>query len=151
MTIIGGGSTYTPELVDGIIENYPVFPVAELCLMDIDDRRLEVLGGISQRMFHHQGLDVKVTLEKDRKRALKGASFVNCLIRVGGMEARIQDERIPLSFGLVGQETTGPGGMMKALRTIPVLLDIASDMVEVCPEAWLINYTNPSGIMAEAL
>jgi 6-phospho-beta-glucosidase len=108
MTIIGGGSTYTPELVDGIIENYPVFPVAELCLMDIDDRRLEVLGGISQRMFHHQGLDVKVTLETDRKRP-SGASFVNCLIWWWN-GCVIQDERIPLSFGLVGQETTGPGG-----------------------------------------
>jgi 6-phospho-beta-glucosidase len=151
MTIIGGGSTYTPELVDGIIENYPDFPVTELCLMDIDERRLEILGGISQRMFHHRGLDVKVTLETDRKRALRGASFVNCLVRVGGMDARIQDERIPLSFGLVGQETTGPGGMMKALRTIPVILDLAREMSEVCPLAWLINYTNPSGIMAEAL
>jgi len=151
MTIIGGGSTYTPELVEGIIEHYSVLPVSELCLMDINAQRLEILGGLSQRMFRHRGLDVKVTQETDRKRALRGASFVNCLIRVGGMDARIQDERIPLAFGLVGQETTGPGGMMKALRTIPVVLDIARDMAEVCPEAWLINYTNPSGIMAEAL
>jgi 6-phospho-beta-glucosidase len=151
MTIIGGGSTYTPELVEGVIEHYSVLPVSELCLMDINEQRLEVLGGLSQRMFHHRGLNVKVTQETDRKRALRDASFVNCLIRVGGMDARIQDERIPLAFGLVGQETTGPGGMMKALRTIPVVLEIANDMVEVCPEAWLINYTNPSGIMAEAL
>ena len=151
MTIIGGGSTYTPELVEGIIKHYPVLPVSELCLMDINEQRLEILGGLSQRMFHHRGLNVKVTQETDRKRALREASFVNCLIRVGGMDARIQDERIPLSFGLVGQETTGPGGMMKALRTIPVILEIAADIVEVCPEAWLINYTNPSGIMAEAL
>ncbi len=151
ITIIGGGSTYTPELVDGFIKNYPDFPVHELCLMDINEQRLEILGALSQRMFRHQGLDVKVTLEMDRKRALRGAAFVNCLIRVGGMDARILDERIPFSFGLVGQETTGPGGMMKALRTIPVILDLACDMEEVCPGAWLINYTNPSGIMAEAL
>ncbi len=151
MTIIGGGSTYTPELVEGIIKHYPVLPVTELCLMDINEQRLEILGGLSQRMFHHRGLNVNVTREMDRKRALHEASFVNCLIRVGGMDARVQDERIPLSFSLVGQETTGPGGMMKALRTIPVILDIARNMVEVCPEAWLINYTNPSGIMAEAL
>ena len=151
MTIVGGGSTYTPELVEGLIENISSFPVRELCLMDIDPRRLEILGGISQRMFQHRGLEVKVTQETDRRRALEGASFVNCLIRVGGMDARIQDERIPLSFGLVGQETTGPGGMMKALRTIPVVLDVARDMRAVCPDAWLINYTNPSGIMAEAL
>jgi 6-phospho-beta-glucosidase len=151
LTIIGGGSTYTPELVEGIIRNYPDFPITELCLMDINEKRLEILGGLSQRMLDHQGLDIKVTLETERHRALEGASFVNCLIRVGGMDARIQDERIPLSFGLVGQETTGPGGMMKALRTIPILLDLARDMTEICPMAWLVNYTNPSGIMAEAL
>ncbi len=151
MTIIGGGSTYTPELVEGIGKYYPDLPFTELCLMDINEQRLEILGGLCQRMFAFQGLEVKVTLESDRRRALQGAAFVNCLIRVGGMDARIQDERIPLSFGLVGQETTGPGGMMKALRTIPVMLDLARDMEEVCPGAWLINYTNPSGIMAEAL
>jgi 6-phospho-beta-glucosidase len=106
---------------------------------------------MSQRMFRHSGLDVKVTCTTDRRQALEGAAFVNCLIRVGGMDARIQDERIPFSFGLVGQETTGPGGMMKALRTIPVILRLAHDMEEVCPEAWLINYTNPSGIISEAL
>jgi 6-phospho-beta-glucosidase len=151
MTIIGGGSTYTPELVEGLVKHYPTFPVAELCLMDVDPQRLEILGGMSRRMLLHQGLDIKLTLETDRRKALAGASFVNCLIRVGGMDARIQDERIPLSFGLVGQETTGPGGMMKALRTIPVILDLAQEMEAVCPAAWLINYTNPSGIMAEAL
>jgi len=151
ITIIGGGSTYTPELVEGIIKYYPVLPVSELCLMDINERRLEVVGGLSQRMLARQGWGVNVTLETDRQHALAGASFVNCLIRVGGMDARIQDERIPLSFGLVGQETTGPGGMMKALRTIPVMLDLAREMQSVCPLAWLINYTNPSGIMAEAL
>lgn len=151
ITIIGGGSTYTPELVEGIINNYQSFPVRELCLMDINHQRLDILAGMSQRMLTSSGLDVKVTTETDRKKALHGSAFVNCLIRVGGMDARIQDERIPLSFGLVGQETTGPGGMMKALRTIPVILDLAHDMEEVCPNAWLINYTNPSGIMAEAL
>jgi len=151
ITIIGGGSTYTPELVEGLIKNHPVFPVDELCLMDIDERRLEIVGGLCRRMFAHCGLDIKVTLETNRKRALKGSAYVNCLIRVGGMDARIQDERIPLSFGLIGQETTGPGGMMKALRTIPVMLELAQDILEVCPNAWLINYTNPSGIMAEAL
>src|SRR5512138_3385539 len=110
LTIIGGGSTYTPELVEGLIQNHPVFPVQELCLMDTNAQRLEILGGLSRRMLLSQEIDIRVTLETDRKRALDGASFVNCLIRVGGMDARIQDERIPLSFGLVGQETTGPGG-----------------------------------------
>ena len=151
LVIIGGGSSYTPELIDGLIKNYAAFPVREVCLMDIDEKRLEVLAGMGQRMFHRCGLGVKVTHTSGQKRALEGADFVNCLIRVGGMDARINDERIPLSFRLVGQETTGPGGMMKALRTIPVMLRLAQDMTDICPQAWLINYTNPSGIIAEAL
>ncbi len=102
-------------------------------------------------MLDKTGLPVTVTSTMDQRQALTGASFVNCLIRVGGMDARINDEQIPLKYDIVGQETTGPGGMMKALRTIPVMLDLAQDMVKFCPEAWLINYTNPSGIIAEAL
>lgn len=151
LTIIGGGSTYTPELVDGLIQRRSELPVSELCLMDVNVQRLEILKGMSERMLRQNRMDVTVTVEADRKRALDGASFVNCLIRVGGMDARINDERIPLSFGLVGQETTGPGGMMKALRTIPLMLELARDMENICPNAWLINYTNPSGIIAEAL
>lgn len=151
LVIIGGGSSYTPELVEGVIEHYEALPFAELCLMDIDEERLEILAGLSRRMLARADLPVVVTATADRKRALEGASFVNCLIRVGGMDARIKDERIPLRYDIIGQETTGPGGMMKALRTIPVVLDLAEEMVEVCPDAWLINYTNPSGIIAEAL
>ena len=151
LVIVGGGSSYTPELVDGLIRRYTAFPVAELCLTDINEQRLNVLGGLSRRMLAKAGLPVKVTTAVDRRRALEGATFVNCLIRVGGMDARINDERIPLKYGLIGQETTGPGGMMKALRTVPVMLDLAREMTEVCPDAWLINYANPSGIIAEAL
>jgi len=151
LVIIGGGSSYTPELIDGLIRHSPALPVREVCLMDIDEKRLEILSGMCRRMIARHGLDVKVTSTTDQRRALEGADFVNCLIRVGGMEARINDERIPLSFGLVGQETTGPGGMMKALRTIPPMLRLARDIEAVCPDAWLINYTNPSGIVSEAL
>jgi 6-phospho-beta-glucosidase len=151
LVIVGGGSSYTPELVQGVIDHYEVLPFAEICLMDIDERRLEILSGLSQRMLARASLPVSVTAASDRRRALEGAAFVNCLIRVGGMDARINDEHIPLKYGVIGQETTGPGGMMKALRTIPPMLDIARDLVEICPEAWLINYTNPSGIVAEAL
>lgn len=151
IVIVGGGSSYTPELVDGLIQYYESFPLDELCLTDINPQRLEILSGLSQRMFAHAGLPVKVTGTLERKQALEGAAFVNCLIRVGGMDARILDEKIPLKYNVVGQETTGPGGMMKALRTIPRMLEIASDMRSICPDAWLINYTNPSGIIAEAL
>ena len=151
LVIIGAGSSYTPELVDGLLRRYEELPVTELCLTDISEARLSILGGLTRRMVAASGLPVTVSATLDRRRALDGAAFVNALIRVGGMDARVQDERIPLKYGLVGQETTGPGGMMKALRTIPAMLDVARDMVEFCPDAWLINYTNPSGIIAEAL
>jgi 6-phospho-beta-glucosidase len=151
LVIFGGGSSYTPELVAGVIQNFEALPFDEICLSDIDTRRLDVLAGLSRRMLAHVGLPVRVTATTDRRAALEGADFVNGLIRVGGMDARISDEQIPLKYGVAGQETTGPGGMMKALRTIPVMLGLAADMVEICPQAWLINYTNPSGIIAEAL
>jgi 6-phospho-beta-glucosidase len=151
LVIIGGGSSYTPELIQGVIDHYDTLPFDEVCLVDINEERLKVLLGLSQRMVTRAGLPIRLVSSTDRRRALEGATFVNSLIRVGGMDARIQDERVPLKYGVVGQETTGPGGMMKALRTIPVILDLARDMVDVCPEAWLINYTNPSGIIAEAL
>jgi len=151
LVIFGGGSSYTPELVDGLIHSYDTLPVDEISLTDINAERLDILCGFGKRMVARSGLPIKVTAAPDRRRALEGADFVNSLIRVGGMDARIQDERIPLQFGVVGQETTGPGGMMKALRTIPPMLALARDMEEICPDAWLINYTNPSGIIAEAL
>jgi 6-phospho-beta-glucosidase len=151
LVIFGAGSSYTPELIDGLIRQYEALPVRELCLTDINERRLEILAGMARRMIGHAGLPVAVIATTDRRRGLEGAAFVNSLIRVGGMDARINDERIPPKYGIVGQETTGPGGMMKALRTIPPMLEMAREMEEVCPGAWLINYTNPSGIMAEAL
>jgi 6-phospho-beta-glucosidase len=151
LTIVGGGSSYTPELVDGLLKQDESFAVDEICLTDTNPERLEILRGLSQRMAAKSGRRMRVSATGERKAALEGTDFVHCLIRAGGMDARIQDERIPLKFGLVGQETTGPGGMMKALRTIPPMLAIAGDMEAVCPDAWLINYTNPSGIIAEAL
>jgi 6-phospho-beta-glucosidase len=151
LVIVGGGSVYTPELVAGVLEHYNTLPVAEISLTDINPRRLEILTALSQRMVAKVGLPIRVTATSGRKAALEGADFVNTLIRVGGMEARILDERIPLKYGVVGQETTGAGGMMKALRTIPPMLEIAHDMQTICPDAWLINYANPSGIIAEAL
>jgi len=151
LVIIGAGSSYTPELIQGTIEHYDTLPFTEVCLMDVDERRLEILAGLTRRMLDRARLPLTVTATTDRRHALEGATFVNCLLRVGGMDARINDERIPLKYGIIGQETTGPGGMMKALRTVPVVLDLARDVAEICPEAWLVNYTNPSGIVAEAL
>jgi 6-phospho-beta-glucosidase len=151
LVIVGGGSSYTPELVDGLVQHAGSFPVSEICLTDINQTRLDILCGFSQRMIARSGKTIQVTATTDLRKALEGATFVNSLIRVGGMDARILDEKIPLKYGLVGQETTGPGGMMKALRTIPPMLEIAQAVEAVCPDAWLINYTNPSGIIAEAL
>jgi 6-phospho-beta-glucosidase len=151
IALIGAGSSYTPELVDGLINCYGSLPLEELALMDINAERLNILAGLARRMFAKAGLPIRVVATQDRRQALANATFVCTLIRVGGMDARIQDERIPLKYGVIGQETTGPGGFAKALRTIPVMLDIARDTVAVAPGAWIINYTNPSGLVTEAV
>lgn len=150
---IGGGSSYTPELVEGFIKRYDELPIDELWLVDIEDgkEKLEIVGKLAQRMVEEAGLPMKVILTLDRREALKDASFVTTQMRVGQLKARILDERIPLTHGIIGQETNGAGGMFKALRTIPVILDIVKDMRELCPDAWLINFTNPSGMVTEAV
>ncbi len=150
---IGGGSSYTPELIEGFIIRYQQLPVKEICLVDIPagEAKLATVGALAQRMVEKAGCDIKVTTSIDRKAALVGADFVTTQFRVGGLAARIRDERIPLKYGCIGQETTGPGGFANALRTIPVILAICRDMEEVCPEAWLINFTNPSGIITETI
>ena len=151
IAIIGSGSTYTPELIEGLIGRREALPARELVLMDIDARKLNVVGALAERMVKHAGLGCKVTLTDAYDTALDGANFVFAQIRVGRLPARVLDEKIPLKYGLIGQETTGIGGFFKALRTIPVLLDIAGRMSELCPEAWLINFSNPSGICTQAL
>jgi 6-phospho-beta-glucosidase len=153
VAVIGGGSSYTPELIEGFILNHRTFPVSEIMLVDIPEgqHKLSVVGGLAQRMTAKSGLPIKVRMTTDRRSALDGADFVSTQIRVGRLEARKWDETIPLKYGMIGQETTGPGGMMKGLRTIPVLLDIARDMEELCPDAWLLNFTNPSGMVTEAV
>ena len=151
ITVVGGGSSYTPELIDGFIQNEPNLKVGEIALYDIDEERLSIVGGMAQRQVQYAELDTKVTLNYDRPRAIEGAKFVLSSMRVGHMAARILDEKIPLKYGVIGQETTGPGGTLKAWRTIPVSLDIAKDMEKYAPDAWYINFTNPSGIMTEAL
>jgi 6-phospho-beta-glucosidase len=149
--VIGGGSTYTPELIEGFADRESGLPVGRLTLMDIDPARLEVVGGLAQRMLEAAESDIELRLATDRSEALAEADYVLTQIRVGGMSARIRDERIPLKYGVVGQETTGPGGFAKALRTIPVMLDVAADMRRVAPSARLINFTNPSGLITQAI
>jgi 6-phospho-beta-glucosidase len=151
ITVIGGGSSYTPELIDGFIQHEKDLNVGEIALFDIDEERLNIVGSMAQRQVRYAELDTKVTLNSDRPRAVEGAKFVLSSMRVGHMAARILDEKIPLKYGVIGQETTGPGGTLKAWRTIPVSLDIAKDMEKYAPDAWYINFTNPSGIMTEAL
>ncbi|MET3196706.1 6-phospho-beta-glucosidase [Bacillus sp. OAE603] len=153
ITTIGGGSSYTPELVEGFIKRYDELPLRELWLVDVEEGRekLEIVGDLAKRMFQKAGLPVEVHLTLDRRAALKDADFVTTQFRVGLLEARAKDERIPLKYGVLGQETNGPGGLFKGLRTIPVILDIVKDMKELCPDAWLVNFTNPAGMVTEAV
>ena len=150
--IIGAGSTYTPELVEGIINKRDTLPVTHLVFMDIDERKLNIVGSLCQRMIEAAGLPCKTRLVlNDYETALKGADFVLAQIRVGKLPARVKDEKIPLKYNLIGQETCGIGGMFKGLRTIPVMMNIVKLMEKHCPDAWLINFSNPSGMIAEAV
>ncbi|MBB6217877.1 6-phospho-beta-glucosidase [Anaerosolibacter carboniphilus] len=152
---IGGGSSYTPEIVEGMIKRKldGSLPIEELYLVDIEEgkEKLEIVGNLARRMVEKAGADIKIHLTLDRRSALKDADFVTTQFRVGLLDARIRDEKIPLRYGLLGQETNGAGGFAKAQRTIPVILDICKDMEALCPAAWLINFTNPSGMVTEAV
>jgi len=149
--IIGAGSTYTPELIEGLINRKDTLPLREIAMMDIDSRKLGIVGALAQRMVGHAGLPCAAVLTEDLDRALDGADFVFAQIRVGRLPARVLDEKIPLKHGLIGQETSGIGGFFKALRTVPVLLGIGRRMESLCPDAWMINFSNPSGICAQAM
>lgn len=153
IAVIGGGSSYTPELMEGIINHKDSLPVTEVVLIDIPEgeEKVSINTAFAKRMAEKAGLPISVRYTLDRREGLKDASFVIAQIRVGGLDAREKDERIPLKYDVIGQETTGPGGFFKALRTIPVMLSICHDMEEVCKDAWLINFTNPSGIITEAI
>ncbi len=149
--VIGAGSSYTPELIDGLIRRKDELAVGRIALMDIDPDRLAITGGLAGRMLAHAGLGWRLDLTTDLAEALDGADFVITQIRQGGLEARAQDEKLPRRHGLIGQETTGPGGFAMALRTIPELLRIARLMERLSPAAMLINFTNPSGLITEAI
>ena len=151
VAVIGGGSTYTPELVNGFLARMDQFPLKELWLMDIDTTRLEIVGGFARRMVEARGSPFKIVLTSNQREAIKSVSYVITQLRVGQMEARRKDEYLGKRHGLIGQETTGVGGMAKALRTIPVILKIARDMRALAPGAMLVNFTNPSGLVTQAL
>jgi 6-phospho-beta-glucosidase len=149
--VIGAGSTYTPELIEGFIDRQESLNFQTFYLVDINKRKLEIVGGLAERMLVSKGFKGKLVLTDDLDAAISGADYIFAQIRVGEMAARIRDEKIPLKHGLLGQETTGAGGFMNALRTVPVMLDVARRIEKLAPEAWLINFSNPSGIVAEAL
>jgi len=152
VAVVGAGSTYTPELVSGLARERERLGVTELALHDVDAERLEVVGGLAGRMLAHDGFEGRLEQTGDLDRALDGASFVLIQIRVGGQAARLLDETLPLACGCIGQETTGAGGLAKALRTVPVVLEIAERARErAAPDAWIVDFTNPVGIVTRAL
>ncbi|MGW1444302.1 6-phospho-beta-glucosidase [Serratia rhizosphaerae] len=154
IAIIGGGSSYTPELVEGLIERIEELPVSELALVDVEAGRekVEIIAALTQRMLARHGLErVTVRVHFALDDAIRGAQFVLTQLRVGQLPARAADERLGLKYRLIGQETTGVGGFAKALRTIPVMLDIARKVERLAPDAWIINFTNPAGIVTEAI
>jgi 6-phospho-beta-glucosidase len=152
LAVIGGGSTYTPELVAGLARERERLDLSELVLQDIDPKRREVVGGLAGRMLEAAGYDGELLLTDELERALDGASFVLIQLRVGGQAARLTDETIPLACGCIGQETTGAGGLGKALRTVPVVLEIAERVRELAADdAWIVDFTNPVGIVVRGL
>ena len=152
VAIVGAGSTYTPELVEGFIRRADRFPVDELALLDVDPSRLEVVGGLARRMLDRAGFGGRTVLTDDRDEAIDGAAFVIVQLRVGGQAARLLDETIPPRFGCVGQETTGAGGFAKALRTVPVVLELAElASRRGAPGCWFVDFTNPTGLVTQAL
>jgi 6-phospho-beta-glucosidase len=151
LTVIGGGSTYTPELVDGLVRMQGLLPVEELTLLDIDEERLAILGGMTRRMLTRGAHPARLTVTTRLDEAVEGADAVLVQLRVGGQAVRIVDESVPVACGCVGQETTGYGGLAKALRTVPVVLEIAERVRELAPQAWIVDFTNPVGIVTKAL
>jgi 6-phospho-beta-glucosidase len=151
VAIIGAGSSYTPELISGFLERAATFPLSELWLMDIRSQRLDVVGSFARRMVAASGDLFDIHLTTDQRQALRDSRYVITQLRVGGLAARREDEYLGHRHGLIGQETTGVGGMAKALRTIPILLHVAHDMRELAPGALLVNFANPAGLVTEAL
>ncbi|MEU2260385.1 6-phospho-beta-glucosidase [Streptomyces sp. NPDC019645] len=151
IAVVGGGSTYTPELIDGFARLRETLPIGELVLIDPAAGRLDLVGGLARRIFARQGHPGTITTTADLDAGVAGADAVLLQLRVGGQAAREKDETWPLECGCVGQETTGAGGLAKALRTVPVVLDIAERVRRAAPDAWIVDFTNPVGIVTRAL
>jgi 6-phospho-beta-glucosidase len=152
IAVVGGGSTYTPELIEGFTRRAGVLAVDELVLQDVAADRLEVVGGLARRILAAQQFPGRLVTTTSLESAVDGAVAVLVQLRVGGQRARLVDETLPGRFGLLGQETTGPGGFAKALRTVPVVLDIADTVAKLArPDAWIVDFTNPVGIVTRAL
>jgi 6-phospho-beta-glucosidase len=151
LAVVGAGSTYTPELVDGLVRMCDLLPVDELALMDVDAHRLGVLAAMTRRMLERGGHPARLHETQSLDEAVEGADAVLIQLRVGGQAVRIVDESTPLACGCLGQETTGYGGLAKALRTVPVVLEIAARVRELAPRAWIVDFTNPVGIVTKAL
>ncbi|MEU9176476.1 6-phospho-beta-glucosidase [Streptomyces sp. NPDC048550] len=151
LAVVGGGSTYTPELIDGFARLRDILPIGELVLIDPATERLELIGALARRILARQGHPGRITTTADLDAGVEGADAVLLQLRIGGQAARLQDETWPLECGCVGQETTGAGGLAKALRTVPVVLDIAERVRRASPDAWIIDFTNPVGIVTRAL
>ncbi|NUS01562.1 MAG: 6-phospho-beta-glucosidase, partial [Nonomuraea sp.] len=142
LAVVGGGSTYTPELIDGFARLRDELPVTEIALVDPDPSRLELVSGVSRRMLAHAGHPARVIATADVAEGVAGAQVVLFQLRVGGQAARNVDETLPLRCGCVGQETTGAGGLAKALRTVPVVLELAETVRREAPDAWIVDFTN---------
>ena len=149
VAVIGSGSTYCPELVDGFLKAKDSLKLKKISFMDIDERKRTIVGDLCVRMLKNAGCDCEVVFTDDIDTSLRGADFVITQIRVGKLPCRHIDESIPKKYDLIGQETTGIGGFFKAQRTIPVIKHICDRIEAICPDAWLINFTNPSGIITE--
>ncbi|GII61199.1 6-phospho-beta-glucosidase [Sphaerisporangium krabiense] len=151
LAVVGGGSTYTPELIDGFARLREELPLSEIALVDPDERRLGLVSGMASRMLARAGHPATVSTATTVEEGVAGAQAVLIQLRIGGQAARNVDETLPLECGCVGQETTGAGGLAKALRTVPVVLDIAERVAKAAPEAWIVDFTNPVGIVTRAL
>jgi len=151
LSVIGGGSTYTPELIDGIIKRSARLPITHIHLLDITSERLEVIAKFAQRMVKASGKEIQITFGVDLDEAIKGSDFVVSQFRVGSQKARHKDEMLGRKYGLIGQETVGVGGFAKALRTIPVAMNIATRVKELAPNATFLNFTNPAGLITQCL
>jgi 6-phospho-beta-glucosidase len=151
LAVVGGGSTYTPEVIDGLVRLRELVPVDDLWLHDTNDERLRVVGGLARRMLDRAGHPARLEQTRRLDDAVEGADAVLIQIRVGGQAARMVDESLPLACGCLGQETTGFGGLAKALRTVPVVLELAERTRRLAPDAWIVDFTNPVGIVTKAL